>query len=697
MRKSKQMLLVLAMLVGAWQSAVAQPPWWDRRWKCRRQVVAFGLVRAYPGDDVGYAWFYTHGKLKADGSDIRVVAGMELVPHQVLSVGSGDEARVIFRLIRNVRNYHIYFGNPTAPKISYPWQPRRGLKLTTSKYNGGGVNNWQQAKLTFDRSGPVFGVGYVKRIFLGHNPYGPSTNFCARFEGWIDCPRAGEYTFATTSGNASFLFVDGQRVVDWPGWHRPVPNARHQGRVWLERGIHKIEYYGIHNRGRVAFVAAWRPPEQWMFRVIPKSAYLDISRAEVKNIEVIDRRVVPDFLAENEGEATLTGEARRYLTRIKFKNTYRVTPMGRYSWRWDFGDGNHSEEYAPTHVYLAPGVYTVKVTLRRDGSTYETTQKIDVQRDWARQTEVKIDGRESYYSQIAEYNFAKMPVPHLLNAFDYFDEIEKRDDAITVGKILLGCQQPLDEQVFFKKMLRLAELLVRKKDGQGAAAVYERALTKLTRRALVAQIALERADVLLVRLGKLVEAEQLYNKVLQDRDLRSGFLRRRALIGQGDIWWQKGDYQKAEAAYLQAERIPVVTRSRIQEIAMPAAFARVVEGYLNEDKLEPAREHLARWQWERPTDKLRGDATLLAAKLFIAEDERRLAVRALEALVGVNPDSESAPEALSLLADCEIALGHHREALRALETLKTDYPESPLQEGLDERIARVSKFVKPKR
>ncbi len=694
MKALKYSLLVGLVLLASSPSGAAEGDWWDRSWGCRRRVLAFGLTQLHPDHDVASASFYTHGYLAPEGADIRVVAGGELVPCRMVSIGPGDLAHIIFKLIRGVRAYHIYFGNTSAPRVSYDWQPKRGLKLTTSGYNGGRVDNWQQAKMTFARSSPVFGTGYLKWIFLGHNPFGPSQRFCARFEGWIDCPSRGEYAFATTSGNASFLFIDGELVVSWPGWHGPVADARHQGKVWLEKGMHRIDYYGVHTRGRVALVAAWRPPGQWMFRVIPQSAYVGVCKAEVQKIELVNGRLVPDFSAENEGEATLTGQAERYLIRMGFRNNFKVVPTGRYHWRWDFGDGTQAEAFAPEHVYLAPGVYPVKVTLRWDGRTYESTQKIAVRRDWSRQTQVTIDKRESYYPQVASYDFARMPVNHLLNAFDYFQEIDRSDDAIKVGKLLLVTRQPIDEAAYFERMVRLGELLVSNQDVQTSVRVYQQALTRLTDVGRRARLKLELADTLLAQLGNLPEAEALYREVLGEKQLQEALLRRRALIGQGDVWRRKGDYQKAEGLYHRAERIPVVSRTPLQELVLPSAYARVIEGYMQRDELGQTKEHLERWEWEKPTAKLQGLSALLRARLHVAQQERTRAVAELEALTQVNPGSQYAPEALSLLAECELALRRPQRALKALETLKVDYPESPLQQGLDERIARAARLVR---
>lgn len=41
---------------------------------------------------------------------------------------------------------------------------------------------------------------------------------------------------------------------------------------------------------------------------------------------------------------------------------------GDYRWAWDFGDGETSDEAAPTHVFAQPGAYTVTVTVTEGGS-----------------------------------------------------------------------------------------------------------------------------------------------------------------------------------------------------------------------------------------------------------------------------------------------------------------------------------------
>ena len=45
------------------------------------------------------------------------------------------------------------------------------------------------------------------------------------------------------------------------------------------------------------------------------------------------------------------------------------------SWTWDFGDSNGSSEQSPTHVYTAPGTYTVSLTVDSPDSSFTATRQ----------------------------------------------------------------------------------------------------------------------------------------------------------------------------------------------------------------------------------------------------------------------------------------------------------------------------------
>jgi len=81
--------------------------------------------------------------------------------------------------------------------------------------------------------------------------------FSIIWRGQIDVPESGEYTFGTESGDGSWVYIDGQLVVDNGGRHAPryVENE-----VLLEKGLHDIEVRYFFERDKPRMELYWMPP-----------------------------------------------------------------------------------------------------------------------------------------------------------------------------------------------------------------------------------------------------------------------------------------------------------------------------------------------------------------------------------------------------------------------------------------------------
>ena len=107
-------IVTLAIAVALQSTALAEALWWDAAYQARRQVTVYVPDLNLPGDDAAVITFYTGGRLKPDGSDLRVVARGKEVPYKLYGVGPGDTAAVAFRVERGLREYHVYFGKAAA-------------------------------------------------------------------------------------------------------------------------------------------------------------------------------------------------------------------------------------------------------------------------------------------------------------------------------------------------------------------------------------------------------------------------------------------------------------------------------------------------------------------------------------------------------------------------------------------------------
>ena len=108
-------------------------------------------------------------------------------------------------------------------------------------------------------------MGVIDQV---ENPLGDSLSFLAVYRGPLLAPADGDYVFASNSDDGSFVKIDGEVVVSWPGGHdmdelnRPAVNTwEHRGTVGLNRGLHWVEYYHQQDGGAALARLGWRPPE----------------------------------------------------------------------------------------------------------------------------------------------------------------------------------------------------------------------------------------------------------------------------------------------------------------------------------------------------------------------------------------------------------------------------------------------------
>jgi len=724
MKRLAHLFVVLGGVFLLASGLSAQTRWWDGAWRCRRVLEVFPpKLSSYPGAEAACFELYGQGNLKPDGSDIRVVAGDRVVHHKLIHLSTTGIARILFELLPGVPVYEVYYGNPDAPAPEGGWEPQRALILETRPYTGGGYNNWAQAEETLRRAGPAFGAGPVDRVFHGHNPFGPSERFISIYEGCLYCPVTGTYTFATTSGNASFLFINGERVVDWPGPHGPVGDARHNREVALQQGLARFRYVGIFTGGQPASVAAWKLPGSQNFEVIPKSAFPALAITSQQALEVRGQGLAPDFRIAYAGEATLTPEGDRYLVRVRFENTSPSAALLNYQPAWDFGDGTTSREASPTHIYLAAGTYTVTLTFIGSGR-YEASQPIEVSEDWEAQVAQRIEDRTSYYEELRKYDVKTLAPASLANLVEYFLVMGKPEDALRAGEALLppptgtgsptssgtatSPTQPAPSAAPDAALLRVAHLLEdvllpagfppgAKRDPQRALRLYAAAEAKAGDSRTKAELALAQGDILFEELRSLEEARAAYGKV---RDVyhrpEKSLEARRAYLGLGRVARWQGNRTEAGQWLAQAQAIPVGETNAEKLVVRRSAWARAVEDALKREEPEvsaDAWQQLATWAWYYPEDLLAGHHTVLLAKLLLKLKAPQRAAEELEALLRVNPESQFADQALWTLADAYLALRKRDEARGALDRLARDYPASGLIPKLQARRREVETAV----
>jgi tetratricopeptide (TPR) repeat protein len=691
--------VLLMIAFAAAPSRADNTPWWDPAWAYRRTIEAKPPSTFYAGPDVGVVEFLTGGAIQPDGRDVRVIGRGQVLPAKVIMVGPGDRCLTAFEMLPAVSVYHVYYGNAKAPAPApAAWEPKRGLLLEGWVWRGGQADTLQQALRSINTAQPKQGAKFIDQINLGWNPFGPSANYVHVFTGWLNCTEEGRYTFAISTEHAGFLLIDGQPVVSRGGWQPPVRQARIRGQVQLTRGLHALKFYHIQAVGQMnTAVVAWSLPS-WnqsgeanpanlRFEIIPASAFAAVSPALLVDCEAKDQTLIPDYAVENLGKAWLTGD--RYLVRYRFAALLKGAQLVGARPTWDFGDNTTSTEVLAEHIYLNPGMYKVTLTLQKGAATYAFSNRIAVDQDWNRQAEQNIDVLATYAPSLRQRDLARMRIDDLATYLDVVAKLKRADETVRAGRVLLQSPERVRDDLVLSTALLLAEALERPPRTDEALRMLAAAEERLTNPGFKARLAVRAGEMRLYLLRDLTGAAVEFNKVLTRYAAARDDAVRRATIRQADIFRKQGDREKAVALYEKAAAIaPIPGQTSFgQSLVLPglapkpvrvSAYARTVEAFLFEKKLDDAETLLDSWEWDYPEEKLKGQTALLRAKLCLAKGDLVRAAEEAEDLAAFEPRNPYVPEALWLAGQAYAKRPDTARAATAYQRLIDSYPESPL-------------------
>ncbi len=677
-------IVAVWLLHPLFYSAFAADQWWDPAWSARRPIDIRPTGAGVAGNETGFVEFRGLKRLAKDGQDIRIVSEGRAVPLKVLFVGADDTVSVAFRMAREQKDYAVYFGNPKAPPLTAVWEPERGLWLETRRYNGGDCGNWPQMRELLKRSGPAFGMGPVANVFCGWNPFSNEERWVSVYQGFLHCREAGEYVFCTSSDDGSFLLVDDKLIVQHPGWHGPEGQARFTEKAQLTAGGHTFAYYHVNGSGQGIMAAYWQPPSGKRIEPIPPEAFTAIAQGRAGTIELHSGKAV-------DIETSLAGEAyvgERPLVKFRFRARGQG---GLRDVRWDFGDGQTAEGEMVEHIYLHSGLFAVKTTATRSGQDVEAETTLNAHIDFNRQTERRKDAPAAYLDRVKKYNFARLDPGSLEAAALFFFLLEDVDGQIMAARALLAREQ-IPPPLYFEQAMRLQVLLREKKnDPDGALTVLKAADERVKAdKNLRAKILREIGDVYYYHMHDLDRALLEYDKVVGRYFGLEDNIVRITKIRIGDIMRERGDYQKAAKNYEEAERLRIDTWTPQQQPVRLGTLVHATEDFLRRGDAAEARKWIEIWDWEFPLERLRGQSSLLRARIALLERNVPEAVKQLEALVRVNPESPYVGDALWMLAEQALAQKQSDKATLLLKDLVDKHPDSEMAPKADGKLKELA-------
>ncbi|MBN2578821.1 MAG: PKD domain-containing protein [Pirellulales bacterium] len=690
--------------------------------------------------DVVVVEFYHHGEITPDGRNVAVATAKEFVPTRILQVGPGDFCRLAFETVQGQSEYAVLYGGEPLSRPLPDWKNQDGLLLETRHYRNCNLRNSQAVRNAFEAAKP-YGGDYVDSVMHACNPFSLRREpFLSRYSGYLNISRPGTYGFFTSSRDASFLLIDGKPVVSAPGRHPPRYRAFRgsRGDVKLAPGRHQFEYYHAAAGPEAVMSAAWeidptdvkpRKPTPLPPEVFHTGA---IGRLPVGPPRLSKGALSPDFLVRIAGAVPLPDNPQP-LVGASFRS---VIPSALADGKivWDFGDGQTGNLPDVDHVYLRPGLYTVKLTVRRAGRNYEMTNRVEVDRPYTTYQD-KQPALDEYLQIVENYNPRTLDASSLLQLVFVYeakalalqhqtDNVRDRvqDDpnrkpgtvplrdnsegdsrgslltrgvqyywekAVETGKTAFTTDSAAKEE---RDLLRLAEYvgpLARLKlgDSESALAIWKGADTKIQESQRKAECQIHAADVLINDFARAGEAKPLLDAASAALGGgRTGKVASALHRVRGDYFAATGDGPAAQKSYAAAEQALGPTRNFIERTARQGAHSRSTEEFLRGKQFDRAAEEIHSWLEEFPGARMDGYLTLQYAKYWAGRQKYDAAVAQAEQLQTVNPNSPYADRILLLAADCEMRRGRKDRALATLHALLQNHPGSPLVPQVKENL-----------
>jgi len=690
--------------------------------------------------------FFHQGQIDPEGRNVLVVAGSgKLAPVRILQLGPGDLCRLAIQTLPGQDHYTIFYGGKAPNPEALPaWTNNDGLVLETRRFKKCDLDSLKSVREAFQNAVP-YGADYVPTVFHSSNPFLLDWKpFLSRYSGYINVPESGQYGFLTSSEDCSFLLIDGRLVTSSPGCHRPANRVA----PWMVRGVtlsagtHKFEYYHAAEGDSSTMMAAWVVPtktDHVKLSIIPPNAFhgRSIEHVQVGPSVLRSGDILPDFGHRVLGEVELPNSDEPMVF-VNF--TYRISPSlrSKTSVEWDFGDGQTGQYANVDHVYLRPGLYRIRLTVKHDGKTSEATNWIYIDRPRLSPRD-RPHTLEDYLEKICDYDVSKLNAASLrqflwaylwksqlvlippakagksLGPEESLDDLELNEMAAikAVSQRYINAAVAAGRTAFLNslthgtdsELFAIAETLGTlarsdMNDPALAIEIWKGAAEKIKDKKISGICRINAADIGVNDLIDVTSSKRL----LESATVGLSSVQRGPEVSLlhrvwGDYYAAIGRAAEARNRYNLAQDTLDSDEPYAKQIVKQGIYSRSAEHFLRIGDLDRAIKELHRWGQEFPAQNISGHLPLLLAEYLSASQKHRRIVALAERMIVVNPNSTYNDRLLFLAADSEMRLGNADRAIDSLRKLVELYPGSGLvslaQKNIDAIEANIHKETQP--
>lgn len=618
---------------------------------------------------VGYVEVFPYGNNFDPGKFAVTTSKGKRVNAKMLWSAPGEPMKILFDNTSKAKSYSVLFGEK-IPARKNNWEPKAGLILETRKRASGNANNWKEAKKVIDASKTIEGRSPVTKIFLGINPYGLSKDLVVRYKGYLKIKKSGDYKFAVAADDAVFLFIDGNKVTDWAGWHGPWAGVRGKfsGNIILKKGIHRIDYYNVQNQYGMRLVCGWKPPWRKHLEVIPPDAFVPLKKFKVDRIIHKGKVVSVSFKWESQSHLMVCDKA---IVNMVFKA--EKIPQG-VDCRWFFDDSGRSSGFQTSHIFLSPGLRKVRMEAFKKGKKIgEIENLVKVAPHWTQREEWPKNVENAFMKTLKKLDYSKIPAADLNNWSEILAIIGKRDVLAELGKVCLKRKKDFADypQLFFRLSECYIHYSIRRYDladqAYRAAIEFSGGDTKLKAKAKLYLGSLE-----IDNYGKCDEGIKLLNEI--DLNQLDSVEKRKRLMWLADGYMTKGDMDTVNQIY--GELPDVVDKNKKRNTILNEARVLDALDYLRRGAYDDAEKMVRQVEWEFPREAMKSDTGLVMTKVFIKRKEYNYALWRCMRMMNASRNSRRMSDIMLTLIDIYDLLGMKKEAVELSGKLLEEFPYS---------------------
>jgi tetratricopeptide (TPR) repeat protein len=611
------------------------------------------------------------------------------VASDLLWSAAGEPATVIFDSSSNAKYYYIYVGSNWPPM---PLDAKAGVTLESRASDGKTIDHLPDMLQAWNQSTTINGRAIVPGIFEGGNRFGPQANSLQHFQGWFNVANAEHLQLAAISTDASFVLVDGNEVVEWPGRHdfHPGLGGQFQGAVDLAPGLHSLDYYNAYVSGNEGH---------------PLLCCLAVKGGDIANWTMLtpDNALflpsihfhVNDYQLQTAPASTTAGDvppvAIDWVSNGQSMIAPDVPDIGLISMQltcrpatgtahWTFDDGGTADGDTVYHLFLRPGMRTVQVDVTVAHQPFHFSQVINVHPNWIQLSTIPPQLMPPHQANIMARDPATITASDLASSFAVFEVFKNNDGLLKLLSTV--CAKIKDIPEADLPYIKDAALYLAREDF-----AHSTEATQLLQ-ALVDRCSQDKPSPELVAVGsasRLALAELTLRNTNQTDDVRKlldgidvttlpGDEHRAYDTLRADLALATGDVAEAKKQYtaLTGDPSGPDARSSIRRIAK----VNQARSYIDNNDTESAERALAQVAHLAPGEKLSPDWALTRLKLYRLENQPVAAYLWARRLLPVLVD-DGRSELLYQLTDLAFAQNDDDAAKKYLAELLKKHPYSP--------------------